>query len=66
MANSVRDRRVRFPGGAVETARDLGIRFANTTVECTRASDDEIDQNLPLEMRYRLLNKHEVRVLGGQ
>ena len=85
MANSVRKRRVRFPGlsqvrrdrrpswfflsfadhkqflgglflraqgptNAVETARNLGIRFANATVECTRASDAEIDQNLPLEM----------------
>jgi hypothetical protein len=39
------------PTSAVETARDLGIRFANATVECTRASDDEIDQDLPLEMR---------------
>src|SRR5207245_78288 len=56
--------RAQGPTSAVETARDLGIRFANATVECTRASDDEIAQNLPLEMRYRLLNEHEVRVLG--
>ena len=58
--------RAKGPRSAVETARDLGIRFANATVECTPASDDEIDQNLPLEMRYRLLNEHEVRLLGGQ
>jgi len=58
--------RAQGPTSAVETARELGIRFANATVECTRASDDEIERNLPLEMRYRLLNEHEVRALGGQ
>ena len=58
--------RAKGPKSAVETPRDLGIRFSNATVECTPASDDQIAKNLPLEMRYRLLNEHEVRLLGGQ
>jgi len=58
--------RARGPRPAMQRARALGITFCDATVECTPASDDEVDEHVPGEMRNRLLTEEEVRDLGGE
>jgi hypothetical protein len=58
--------RAHGPRTAIQRARDLGIQFADATVQCQPLPEDEFLARVPGGMRERLLTEEEVREVGGE